>query len=388
METLQLHLSESQRLLCQVVADLASNSVRDAARNLVVSLGEQKAFEIAQVNQIDSHLAHALRDMPAFCRSSSKAHEDVYTRLSAYIVELDQIAALLAVNGVQIVALKNAGIARGIYPCPGCCPMGDVDVLVRKKDFRAAHQILLNEGYNFEFRSTLEERTLAHAEKSGGAEYWKILHNGEKLWFELQWRPIAGRWIRPDQEPCADELIERSIPIPGTDVRLLSPEDNLLQVSLHTAKHTYVRSPGFRLHTDVDRIVRRQKIDWRVFLSRVGSLQVKTAVYFSLAIPHSIFGTPIPEYVLTELKPSSLKNFIISRWIQRAGLFNPDEKKFSKTGYIVFNSLLYDDLRGLTKGVLPERGWLKQRYGFESNLLVPFYHFRRLCDLALKRANT
>jgi hypothetical protein len=388
METLQLDLCESQRLLCQVVADLASSSVREAARELVVSLGERKAFELAHVNQIDSHLSHALRDVSTLGSRLQKVHEEVYNRLSAYIVELDQIAGVLAVKGIQVVALKNAGIARGIYPCPGCCPMGDVDVLVRKRDFRAAHQILLNEGYNFEFRSTLEERTLSHAEKSGGAEYWKILPNGEKLWFELQWRPIAGRWIRADQEPSADELIERSIAIPGTDVRLLAPEDNLLQVSLHTAKHSYVRAPGFRLHTDVDRIVRRQKIDWDVFLSRVKSLQVKTAVYFSLAIPHSIFGTPIPEYVMTELEPSAWKRFIISRWLQRAGLFNPDEKKFSKPGYIVFNSLLYDDFRGLTKSILPERGWLKQRYGFESDLLVPFYHFRRLCDLALKRANT
>ena len=85
------------------------------------------------------------------------------------------------------------------------------------------------------------------------------------MWVELQWRPVAGRWIREDQEPNADDLINRSLPITGTNVRLLAPEDNLLQVCLHTAKHSYMRAIGFRLHTDVDRIVNYQNINWNIF---------------------------------------------------------------------------------------------------------------------------
>ena len=53
-----------------------------------------------------------------------------------------------------------------------------------------------------------------------------------------------------------DDLIDRSQQIEGTSLRILSPEDNLLQVCLHTAKHSYVRSPGFRLHLDVDQLFR------------------------------------------------------------------------------------------------------------------------------------
>ena len=53
-----------------------------------------------------------------------------------------------------------------------------------------------------------------------------------------------------------------SLEVNGSNVRILAPEDNLLQVALHTAKHSYVRAPGFRLHSDVDRVVRFQSIDW------------------------------------------------------------------------------------------------------------------------------
>ena len=94
----------------------------------------------------------------------------------------------------------------------------------------------------------------------------------ERLWWELQWRPVSGRWIRPDQEPDSAGLVDRSRPMEGTRARLLSPVDNLLQVALHLAKHSYVRAPGLRLHTDVDRVVRRQPIDWEAFAAELRSM--------------------------------------------------------------------------------------------------------------------
>ena len=267
-------------------------------------------------------------------------------------------------------------------------PSGDVDLLVRPSDFRRAHAILVADGFNFEFRSDLEEATVEEPSRSGGAEYWKILPGGDKLWLELQWRPVAGRWIRPDQEPAADELMARSIPINGTNLRLLSPEDNLLQVSLHTAKHTYVRAPGFRLHTDVDRIARRQPINWDLFVERVKRLRVKTAVFFSLAIPADIFSTPIPPAVLAQLRPASWKVALMARWIVHAGIFNPHERKFSKLGYIIFNALLYDEVSGFIRGVLPRPDTLRQRYGFKSSILLPWYYARRILELVTRRART
>ena len=106
------------------------------------------------------------------------------------------------------------------------------------------------------------------------------------------------------------------MPIPGSAARLLAPEDNLLQIALHTAKHSYVRAPGFRLHTDVDRVVRRQPLNWDLFLTRVIALEVKTPVFFSLAIPRSLFGTPIPDEVLAQLQPHPWKLALITKWLQ------------------------------------------------------------------------
>ena len=380
--------SIQNRLLLISLGDLPACERSVRVQELYRPSDDASLWKMSTENRIAPIVAHALMDVlgpdniPAHWR---QAHEETCSRISGYLVELDRIAARLADQGIPLIALKNGGIARGFYPCPGCCPMGDLDVLVEKRHFRQAHQILLDEGYHFEFRFLLEEAELETAEKSGGAEYWKILPNGEKLWLELQWRPVAGRWIRPDQEPSAEELMARSLPIPGTAVRLLSPEDNLLQVTLHTAKHSYVRAPGVRLHLDVERIVHHQAINWDIFLGRVLALQVKTPVYFSLAIPKALFDTPIPDEVLAALRPLAWKERVLTHWLQRVGLFNPDERKFSNPGFILFTALLYDDLRGLWRAIFPDSTWMRQRYGFRSNLLLPAYHARRLMDLALRR---
>lgn len=387
---LKIELTPDKKLLCQALYGIDSDRYV-AANHLQQTLGEQRALALLQTNELQPIVAHVLGEYEAIAPELTpwqQAHTETHARISAYLAELDRIAAQLAQAGIPLVALKNGGIARGIYPCPGCCPMGDLDVLVEKKYFRQAHQILLAEGYHFEFRSPLEEADLQAAEESGGAEYWKQLPNGQKLWFELQWRPVAGRWIRPEQESSTAELMARSIAIPGTAVRLLAPEDNLLQVALHTAKHSYVRAPGFRLHLDVERIVRAYpNLDWNLFVQRVKALQVKTAVYFSLAIPRALFDTPIADEVLAQLKPPAWKERLITRWLNRAGLFNPDEQKFSKLGYILFTALLYDDLAGLGRGIFPDGQWMRQRYPIQNKWQLPYYHARRLVDLALRRAS-
>lgn len=392
MNKLNLDLSYVKKLfIATLVADLTS-SQQDPRNALIKELYKRidcaELWQFAKQNRSEPTVAHGLLEtigeeqLPVQWKEAHKKSLDL---ISSYMLELDRVADLLSTFGLPMVALKNAGIARGIYSCVGCCPMGDLDVLVKPGDFHQAHEILTENGFEMDTRCSLEEAELGHAEQSGGAEYTKLLSNGETLWFELQWRPVAGRWIRPDQEPSAEELMARSIEIPGTTVRLLAPEDNLIQVALHTAKHTYVRAPGFRLHTDVDRIVKFQKIDWEIFIDKVIRFQVKTAVYFSLIIPKELFGTPVPDEVLRELSPASWKNRLISSWLERIGLFNPDERKFGKIGYIIFNCLLYDSLLGLLKGILPSRKWLKEHYKFESNLLLPYYYIKRIANLTFKR---
>ena len=201
------------------------------------------------------------------------------------------------------------------------------------------------------------------------------------MWFELAWRAVAGRWIRPDLEPDSDRLIEDSYAAPECDVHILSPEDNLLQVCIHTAKHSYLRAPGLRLHLDVERIVSHKNIDWDVFLKKADETHVKTACYFSLLIPSVLFKTPVPEYVLKRLQPNAHKENIISAAIIKAGLLHPKKAKFTKLEFLRFQTALYDSFGDMCKVLYPSFSWYKERYNFKCPLLVPIYIVIRGLDL-------
>ncbi len=352
----------------------------------------EEFYDFAVTNQIAAMAGHIIESKKRSTVATIEQkfideHQRVKTYLDNYLAELDNVAALLSKNDIQIVALKNAGIARGIFDCTGCCPMGDLDLLVRKTNFLKAHELLLQYGYNFKYRSYLEKESIQNAIKSGGAEYWKELPTGEKLWLELQFRPVAGRWISEEQEPDTDTLIAQSVQVPGSMVRLLAPEDNLLQVSLHTAKHSYVREPGFRLHTDVDRIVRNQPVDWDLFVAKVNKLKVKTPVYFSLLIPNTLLATPIPATVIDTLFPGKIKSFLILSILKKAGLFNPAGKKFGRITFLLFNVLLYDSPHLIVANLFPSKRKMMEMYNCTPGS-VYYYYCVRFLNLLLRRQKT
>lgn len=402
----QISVDLRGQFLCCVLADDPEWHRREAGE-LWRKLGDDAAWEFARTHEAEGAAAIALETAlgaPAVPERWRAARERVEQRISTYMRELDRIALALHVSGVPLVALKNSGIARGIYRKLGACPMGDVDLLVRPHDFAQAHAVFAQNGFQFlgnqdvgraalgarigEAVDRTQDAELEADMLSGGREYSLSMPGQEPLWFELQCRSVGGKWISKDAEPPPDALVERSEPIEGTSVRILCPVHNLLQVCLHTAKHTFVRVPGFRLHTDVDRIVRHTRVDWEEFCRAVETLGVRTPVYLSLAIPALMLRTPVPERVLTRLNFAPRKHRIMLRWLGRVGWFNPKQKKWSKLGYIGFNLLLYDTISGIFRAVFPDSAWIIKRYEVKRRWTMPIWYIVRAFELMFKRYHT
>ena len=290
-----------------------------------------------------------------------------------------QVCQLMSDHGIPMVILKNGGIMMDMIPETVKCPMEDIDSLIRKTDFCQAHKLLIENGFTFKFRSEYEAEKLEEAYRDGSAEYFITMPTGEKIWFELAWRAVAGRWIRPDLEPDTNGFIGRSHTVGDTQVRVLSPEDNLLQVCIHTAKHSYVRTPGMRLHMDVDRIVAHTDIDWELFLKKVKEAHVCTSTYLSLYIPSVILHTQIPQWVLDELRPQNIKKLM--RLLSEAELPHPQGKKFSKMKFLLFQTALYDNKSDIMQVIFPDRQWMEERYNCNSVIQLMTCTVIRVLDL-------
>lgn len=305
----------------------------------------------AERNELAPNVAHALLRAGDQRPQVLETHQRATDRIEVMLAAADDVAAVLDGAGIPTLALKNVGIARAIYPCAACTPMGDIDLVVSRSDFRKAHDLLVEHGLLHDTRAPeVEPADIDHGYESGGSEY-RYGAGASEVWVELQWRPVAGRWIRPHQEPDADDLIARSRPIEGTSLRLLDPTDNMLQVALHTAKHSYCRAPGLRLHTDVHRLATYDPPDWDVVVDSAWRLNVATAIYFSLDIAAALLRSPVPSNVRKALRPDPTRRRVIQGMLRRTSIFEPREIKFNRAQMLAFHGLLYDDIRLLLASV-------------------------------------
>lgn len=357
--------NETFRLMIDMSKEIHTDEQKEDIKKRFESADIEELYKAAHIHELDGVVGSLAKDLGlSLCDEWEKEYERQQKHLTFLREKAKEICDVMAQNNIPMVILKNGGIMIGLVENAAKCPMEDIDSLVRKSDFYKAHEILVNNGFTFKFRSEYEAEKLDEAYRDGATEYYILTPDGEKMWFELAWRSVAGRWIRPDLEPDTDEFIENSYCPVGTKARVLSPEDNLLQVCIHTAKHSYVRAPGLRLHMDVDRIVAHTKIDWEKFLQKVKATHVKTSTYLSLYIPSVLFGTKVPQNVLDELKPKNVK--VLLKLLAKAGLLNPKERKFNKLQFLRFQTALYDSKKDILKVIYPSKEWMQERYNSKA----------------------
>ena len=381
-----MKLTKIQELLCLVLSSDSEENKKYKFIELYNQVNKNILYKEAKQDELFTHLSYLIQfyniDENLIFK---KALDDIAKKMKIFLNELNNISEVFYKNNKPIIALKNSGILLGIYKNIYCSPMGDLDLLINKSDFFIAHDLMTKDlGYVFKFRSKLETEDLQLAYEHGGAEYYKNVDD-IIVWVEIQWRPVAGRWIQPKNEPDGTELIKNSITISNSKAKLLDPTDNLLQVCLHTAKHSYCRAPGFRLHSDVDRIVNYTDVNWDLFSQKVYKLNIKTAVYYSLFFSKQFLGTKIPENILLKFKPGYIKNKMILFLIYKAGIFNQNKAKFSKYSYIIFNIFLFDSLTELFFAIFPKDIISDNSNNSRSNQFV--FYFKRIINLISKREN-
>ena len=211
------------------------------------SLGDQEVWNFARSEGVTSIIGHTLirllgeNNTPYSLINSVRNTE---SRISLYMEQLDLASTALAKSDIKLVALKNSGIARGLHTALATTPMGDVDVLVSPKDFLHAHQILEGLGFRLDDRSPFDIANIEHAELHGGSEYRVDLLTVPNCGSNYSGGPLLA--VGFDLIKSRVSMNSRAIfTYFGSSAPSFYPEDNLLQVCLHTAKHSFVRAPGF-----------------------------------------------------------------------------------------------------------------------------------------------
>jgi len=200
--------------------------------------------------------------------------------------ELIRAQRHLEVCGIKAMPYKGAVLAQTLYGAVTERQFGDIDILVRPEDVGAAKDALATAGYRPTIRlNPRQERAFIQA----GYECPFDGPAGAHL-VELHWR-ILPRFYSVDFDMAG--LFEKAewSTMHGCSIPTLCPDDLLLVLCVHAAKHVWAQLSWL---CDIAELARSQPIDWDAVWQRASSLGIRRIVILNLLLAHDLFGSVLP----------------------------------------------------------------------------------------------
>jgi hypothetical protein len=288
------HANPSSRefeLLC-LCATVELSSERGARVSAVIAAGVDwnEFLRVAEHHGLLPLVARTLEGMrgvpPEIAQSLRFSHDTNVRRGLWFAGELARIASRFENQGIKAVPYKGPLLAQAAYGDVALRSFGDLDFLIAPADFERARAALTALGYR---PSALQDPALERLWLRYGYERSFDSDAGRYL-VELQWGLLPYFFAVGLQ---VEELLERSgaSSLDGYPCRDLSPEDTLLVLCLHAAKHLWMRMIWV---CDIAQTVNKQAIDLSLVLERARSLGITRFVLLSFWLAHRLLGASVP----------------------------------------------------------------------------------------------
>ena len=208
---------------------------------------------------------------------------------------LDEIKRRFDEGSVRWVVMKGPVVAR-LYPQMGDRSYADLDLLVDRRDYPTAMQILESIGLQHVIRNwALAEEMLA-----GQVE---MVGRGVRV--DLHWHLHYAHEDRTFYKIDPEAMIERrrTVTVSGVQAPTLDPTDTVIKLAFHAA-----RSDGHRLmwFKDIERAVSVDRPDFDELIERCCAYRCAPPVGLMLERARTMLDAPIPSEVIRELTPPSL----------------------------------------------------------------------------------
>jgi hypothetical protein len=207
--------------------------------------------------------------------------------------ELIRILDCLDALGIEVIPYKGIVMAEGYYGDMALRQSGDMDLFVRKRDVARIKRTVQELGYTP--RVPIPEDAEADYIASG-YECTFDSFAGKNL-LELQWA-LQPHFYAVDFD--MEGLFERAVNavVAGRGVKTPSPEDLLLILSVHAAKHVWGRLIWL---CDIAQILKRENLDWEWIRSRARTLGIERILGITMLLANRFLATAIPAAMKNEI---------------------------------------------------------------------------------------
>ncbi len=199
--------------------------------------------------------------------------------------ELLRLLERLEAEGILAIPFKGPVLSQELYGDVAIRMFTDLDVLVRREDVLRAKEIVISEGYSPEHTLTgAQEKLLLRS------HHHYHFYNQKSVHLEVHWRISPSIYCFP---LTTEDLFSRAArkAILGKELLTLSPEDLLLVLCEHGARHYWRRLAWI---VDLDRLVQSTRIDWRAVASRSKRMGCYRLLLLGLYLANGLLRTPLP----------------------------------------------------------------------------------------------
>ena len=200
--------------------------------------------------------------------------------------ELIRIVERLEGLFIDAVPYKGVVMSEVYYGDMALRQSGDMDLFVRKRDVGRIKSALADVEYTT--RLAIPDEVLEDY-IAAGYEWTFDSPAGPNL-LELQWA-LQPRFYAVDFD--MDGLFERAVKVTvaGHCLKAPSPEDLLLVLSVHAAKHVWGRLIWL---CDIAQILKRENLDWDQVQVRTREIGIERILRITLLLANRFLGTAIP----------------------------------------------------------------------------------------------
>jgi hypothetical protein len=233
------------------------------------------------------NLSHVADLVPPITLASLRQRYERNVHKSLFLArELFRILDCIDTLGIEVVPYKGLVMAEVYYGDMALRQSGDMDLFVRTRDVMRIKSAVQDLGY------TPRVPIPADAERDYIASGYECTFDsfaGKNL-LELQWA-LQPRFYAVDFDMGG--LFERAVnvAVAGRSVETPSPEDLVLVLSVHAAKHVWGRLIWL---CDIAQIVQREKLNWNWIRSQVRGLGIERILHVTLLLAKRLLGTVIP----------------------------------------------------------------------------------------------
>ena len=208
--------------------------------------------------------------------------------------QLFKLADILQENGIQFLSYKGATLAQIAYGDTSLRQFGDLDILIRKKDFSIVKKLILENGGKCAWNVSEKQ------EKAVLKHYYEFpfVFGKKPVLVEIHW---AFMELFFGFDYNIEEVFQRrqTVSIHGKVFPTLSNEDLLIILCVHGSKHFWKRLSWI---CDVGKLVERQTIRWDLVIELAKKNGCQRMLFLGLFLAKDLLKINLPPEIQTLLE--------------------------------------------------------------------------------------